>query len=249
MKNTQMERARKKAAQIMLLRTFDPKRLILLFLTGFALGIFLISMGWAATSSPHKKHPAKHSTTTSQRMRQRLSGAKAVAHHVSHKKGHKTVAHQARTPKHIASRRLTENAAPVNSRVYSQPEGLYKFKYPTGWQINARENAMIVKSPGDTGVFGIVRRPDDQPNEEAVAREFNASDRPSNLTQYPSKIAGMRATKVVGSKKDDPYTRMVEYYVQHPNGHQYYILMMAPQLEWARYSKSFGSMLGSLSLN
>jgi predicted Zn-dependent protease len=253
MKRQPTARARRKESGRLIGNLLNPKKMILLFLTGFVLGMVLISLGWADTPTPHKKHHSKR---------------KAHSHVAVHKHKHKVLAHHARTHKNtalahrhtktqnsalstqIASQRQIHDAPIVTSRVYMHPEGQYKFRYPEGWQVNTKDNAMIVKSPGDVGVFGIVRRPDDQPNKEAVKKEFQASDRPADLTQTPANVAGLSATKVIGSKKDDPYTRMVEYYVQsRKTGHQYYILLMAPQNQWNRYSISFNNMMHTLSFN
>ena len=211
--------------------------MILLFLTGFALGAILITLGWASDSHPIKKNPAKQKTSTQ---------------HADFKKGRKAVApHKASRPASslIASCRMIQDAVPVPGRLYRNPEGLYTFRYPSRWQVNAKDGAMIVKSPGSAGVFGIVRRPDDQPNEQAVNRLLVAPNRPQDLTLTPARLAGISATKLIGSKKEDPYIRTVEYYLQHPNGHQYYILLQAPRNEWNKYSIAFGSMLRTLSFN
>jgi hypothetical protein len=213
-------------------------------LTGFALGLLLIRLGWADTSQAAKKHYPKHKAHSHQ------------THHTHHKKGRKVVAHHAKSHKHatrIASHRRLRNAPVVPpAKAYTHPEGLYALHYPADWRVNANDNAVIVKSAGEhlnRGVFGIGRRPDDQPNDEAVAWEFKAPGRPKDLRKMPTRVAGLPATKVIGSNREEPNNQMVEYYVQGTGGHQYYILMMAPRDEWKRYSGSFSSMLRSLSLN
>ncbi len=232
------------------MKFLNPLTVGKLFLAGFLLGILLISLGWADQSSHVKKHHKKH--------------AKTVAHH-SHKKSHKiaashaknkkaTLAHHAKKakPSQAVARRPHALAPKLALNNYAHPEGYFHLNYPANWQVNAKDNAMIMKSAGlggDRGVFGIVRRDDSVSNEDAVTKEFQAPNRPADLVKTPSQVAGMPATKVVGSGKEDPNNRMVEYYVQNPNGHQYYILMMAPRNEWKRYTVAFSTMLNSLSFN
>ena len=218
MKNKRAVRSRNRQTGSLLLQFFDPKRMILLFLSGFAMGVFLISLGWA--SPPKKAHKA----------------SAAFAHRPQIHKQAVAAVHRIKVP-------------PVPGNLYQHPEGLYKFRYPSTWQVNATESAMVIKSPDDVGVMGIVQRPDDQPNDEAVSKELQVSDRPTELKQASARVAGLAATKLIGSKKDDPYTKTVEYYLQHPNGHQYYILLMAPQRDWNRYNVAFGSMLRTLSFH
>jgi hypothetical protein len=228
----------------------NPKRVIVLFLTGCALGLLMIRLGWAEeTSHTAKKHHPKHKTHSHQTHHSHHTQHAHKLHHAKqthlahHKKAHHT---------QVASRRAVRHAPAVPVKEYSHPDGMYALHYPADWRVNANDSALLVHSRGENlnrGVFGIVRRPDDQPNEDAVAREFHAADRPTDLTLEQAQVAGLPATKLIGSNREDPNNQMVEYYVQGTGGHQYYILLMAPRDEWKRYSVSFDGMLRSLSLN
>lgn len=147
------------------------------------------------------------------------------------------------------SQKPTVNSSRLAS--YSDSQGRYQMNYPETWQISAKEGAVLVRSSRgpDGGVFGIMCRPDDRPNSQAIKKELKAKDRPADLTQAPARVGGLPATKLIGSKKNDPATKMVEYYIQNPaTGHQFYVLLMAPKDQWSRYSPTFGSILNSLSL-
>src|ERR1035438_1110230 len=116
---------------------------------------------------------------------------------------------------------------------YAQPQGLYRFRYPSSWKVSENEKALLIKSPGDPGligVFGIVRIADTTSIHDAVLNEFK--QRPADLTQSDATVAGLHATKLVGPKKGDPSTKMVEYYIELPNGKKYYVLLMAPLNRW-----------------
>lgn len=224
------------------------KRVALLLLVGFAIGLLMISLGWADTTpQAAKKHHHKHKTHSHQthhahatsRTRSKKTHA-VLAHHAKHKH-----------PTQVVSQKI-HNTPPVPIKEYNQPEGLYSLHYPADWRVAGDENAMVVRSAGpdtERGVFGVVRRPDSDPNDDALAREFHESNRPADLRQMQTQVDGLPATKVIGSNPQNPSNQMVEYYVQGLGGHQYYVLMMAPKDEWQRYSGSFDKMLNSLSLN
>jgi hypothetical protein len=141
---------------------------------------------------------------------------------------------------------------PAAPKRYAHPEGLYAIRYPASWDMRVRKDAMILRSSGSRGshgMFGIMRRSDDQSIDEAVMREFEAADRPADFKKRPAKVAGMPATKLLHSSKEDPDARVVEYYLENMNGEQFYILMVAPRKEWARYNIPFTAMLRSLRFN
>ena len=212
--------------ELLLLRrtSLTPRKIGMLLMTGFLIGAILVSLGWAAPRSKERAHKKK-----------------AAVHMVSKKKqGRTAVAH--RKPIHQT----------VTFHDYLHPNGLYRLRRPAHWKVTANDNAMVMQSSGKNGrrgVFGIMRRPEDPPNEEAVTREFQALDKPADLTQTSARVAGMRAIKVMGTNKENPDNRMVEYYVQNFNGQQYYILMMAPRDQWQDYAGKFNAMLASLSFN
>ena len=109
---------------------------------------------------------------------------------------------------------------------------------------------MIIKSGGamgDRGVFGINLRTSGSSNHEAVQKEFEASDKSVDLVQMPSRVAGLPATKIMGSGKGDANNHLVEYYISHPSGREYYIMLLAPQAQWPRFSSRFTQILQSLS--
>jgi hypothetical protein len=95
------------------------------------------------------------------------------------------------------------------------------------------------------GVFGITPRARGMRIEEAVKQEFDDPNRSTDLQKAPSRIGDQPAIKVWGSKKNDPNTRMVEYYVQRGE-HQYYILFQAPHASMDRYSPVFNKMIASM---
>jgi hypothetical protein len=221
------------------MKLIHPKHLGLTFLVGFLIGMLIMTLSAFAHAQTAKKHPAKHSKTH----KTALASHSKKTHVASHKSKSIQVAHKAKTHPKVAKKPATS--------LYMHPEGFYTVRYPASWRVNAKENAMLVKSNGTSrfGVFGIVRRDDSNPNEEAVKHELAAPNRPADLTEMPARVAGLPATKIVGSAKENPDNRMVEYYVQHPDGRQYYILMMAPRNQWNQYNVAFNSMLQSLSFN
>jgi len=136
----------------------------------------------------------------------------------------------------------------VDWKTYVEPGGAYKINYPPGWQVLTKGHALVITSPGEPevrGVFGITLRAGDVSMDEAVEKEFVDPDRSQDLQQSPARIADTPAIKVWGSKKGDPGTRIVEYYVQRGE-HPYYILFQAPHAAMVRYSPLFNAMIGSM---
>jgi hypothetical protein len=203
----------------------NPIKIFLLFLTGVLLGVAMISAGWAASSTTStKKHTASKPAVTKKSTAHKKPVAKAKA----------------------------QPAPLAKSRMYLHPGGLYAVRYPASWEINAKDNAMVMRSQARNGahaVFGVVHRSESPSNEESVKHEFEAADKPGDLIRGEARVAGHHAIKVTGTSKDDPLSRMVEYYVDSANGHQYYILMKAPREDWNRYNMAFSAMIRSLSLN
>jgi hypothetical protein len=197
----------------------NPKKMLLILLSGFLCGVLLISLGWAQTARPLPKKAFK---------------AKPAAHKMVAKKP-------------VAIKKVPKPAAPAPLLSYTHPEGNYELRYPRSWRITARDNAMIAKVNHGEGVFGILRRPDDQPNEEAIDRELQSQSEPGAIRKVSARVAGMPATKLIGPGKEDPNTRMVEYYVQNFDGKQYYVLLKAPRAQWDRYNAAFTKMLSNLT--
>jgi hypothetical protein len=133
-------------------------------------------------------------------------------------------------------------------RTYVDLGGFYKINYPPGWQVLSKGNAVVITSPGDAGergVFGITPRARGLRIEEAVEQEFSDPERSSDLQKTAARLGNQPAIKVWGSKKGDPNTRIVEYYVQRGNN-QYYILFQAPHASMDRYSGVFNKMIASM---
>ncbi len=176
-----------------------------LLATGMILGVFMVSMGWAA------KPPVKK------------------------------IALQKQPPM---------KAVPFKEYVGAQ--GSYQIRKPASWKVAARDNKMIMRSAGfrgGHGLFGVVRRSDQISNEQAIARELKQSRRLNHVKQVPAQIGGMRATKLIGTPRDNPHEKIVEYYVQNFDGQEYYILLQAPREHWNRYAVTFNAMLNSISFN
>ena len=130
---------------------------------------------------------------------------------------------------------------------YTDQNRLYSLRVPSSWEVLSKGNAVVIASredPAQRGVFGITLRPGGKTVEEAVEQEFQAKDRPTDLVKSPARIAGAPAVKVVGSKKGDPATRVVEYYAQNGD-HQYYLLLQAPRDRWNQYNAIFYIMIRS----
>jgi hypothetical protein len=218
------------------MKSFHLKKVGMLFLSGFVLGMILISMGWAAPAKKHPKH-APHKTP---------------AHHSTHRTTRPVSRQHKKKTTAIVKKSQPVTHAKLAFNRYDNPEGLYKLRYPANWRVNAHDNAMVMKSSNRAGqpvVFGIVRRNESLPNEDALLKEFNSPNRPADMVRMPARVAGLPATKVIGSDKNNPDNRLVEYYVQHPNGREYYIMLMAPRNQWAHYASTFNTMLTTLSLN
>jgi hypothetical protein len=130
---------------------------------------------------------------------------------------------------------------------FSDPGNAYKIDYPNDWHVLHKGNAVVITSPGrpeDRGVFGITLRTHAPSVEESVDKEFADPNHSRDLQKAASRLAGLPATKVWGSKKNDPNIRVVEYYLQKGDA-QYYILFQAPHLEMSKFGPVFQKMIGS----
>jgi hypothetical protein len=133
---------------------------------------------------------------------------------------------------------------------YTSEQQDYQVNYPASWKVQGKGDAVVITSPGEPpnrGVFGITPRKGKLTSEEAVQREMSAPDRPADLVRSAARIAELPAIKVVGSKKGDPATRIVEYYVQ-AGLTQYYVLFQGPSAAWVQYSPTFNAMIRSLKI-
>jgi hypothetical protein len=145
---------------------------------------------------------------------------------------------------------LIPNSPKLKVSDYIHPQGLYRLRYPAEWKINASDSAMIIKSPGangNMGVFGIRLLSGHQTLQEAIDKEIKRQGNTMGYETTSTQVAGLPATKLVGSKNDDPDTRMVEYFLQQPNGHLYYIMLMAPASSWDHFAGAFYTIMRTLS--
>jgi hypothetical protein len=197
------------------------KKLLLLFLSGVGLGLAMITMGWAKTLPAH--HPKVHTS---------VKHAKAV----QTKKPKKTTATVRR---------------PVELKEYAHPNGLYQVSYPATWFMRTKQDGMIAVTRGQHGgnvIFGVLRRSDEETNEQAIEKELSAGNHPDDLVKMQARLAGLSATKLVGTG-NRPDIKKVEYYVETQTGHRYFILMMAPKSEWEQHNIAFSRILNTLTLN
>jgi hypothetical protein len=149
----------------------------------------------------------------------------------------------------LATSVFAQPDAPMSGwQTYVDNGGYYKISYPPGWQVLTKGNALVITSPGgpdERGVFGITPRAEGVTINDAVDKEFSDPNRASDLQKSASRIAGIPATKVWGSKKGDPNIRVVEYYVQSGT-QQFYILFQAPHSAMTQFSPVFNSMISSM---
>jgi hypothetical protein len=132
--------------------------------------------------------------------------------------------------------------------VYEDTGGAYQLNYPSTWQVLTKGTALVITSPGGPetrGVFGITPRAGGVTMDDAVKKEFDDPNRPADLVKSPARIGGLPAMKIVGSKKGDPNTRVVEYYVQN-GSHQFYVLFQAPRAAMSQYTALFNGMIASI---
>jgi hypothetical protein len=227
----------------------EVKTTVILFLAAFVLGLCIVARSHAEEAPLWQPAEAGGDFQQPHHTAPKSKSKHAKKPH-SKKNLAKKPAKKKAAPKSAHARKAPAPQVAAQLHQYAHPMGLYQLRYPSGWQLNSNDTAMIVKSThGDRAVFGIVRRPETETNEAAIEREFSANNRPADLTRASARVAGLPATKVIGSSKEDPNNKMVEYYVQHPNGRSYYVLMMAPRQEWNRYAGTFNSILQNLSFN
>jgi hypothetical protein len=123
----------------------------------------------------------------------------------------------------------------------------FETRVPVGWHVRKTSKMVGFTSPGDSkAALGVMRSADKSATIEQFAdSQFEKEGRPADWVRSPAQVAGMRAMKIVGHPSGKPDMKMVQYYVEGPNG-TYLIQCLAPESQWSRYSPYFSTMIGKL---
>jgi hypothetical protein len=116
---------------------------------------------------------------------------------------------------------------------------------PSAWVAKKSPKALGFVTPGpaqERAAVGIMKSAKSS-IEEAADQQMRESG--ASWSKSSSRVAGHRAIKVVGPAKDDPSRKIVQYYIDGPQG-AYLVQCMAPAQTWHLYSPLFNSMLARM---
>jgi hypothetical protein len=120
---------------------------------------------------------------------------------------------------------------------------------PSAWVPRKSNTALGFLTPGPAdqrAAVGILKSNDQTSSIDQLAdQQFSEPSRPQDWVRVPARVAGMRAIKIVGTAKDNADRKMVQYYVETPNG-TYLLQCIAPLGTYPLYSDLFATMLTKL---
>jgi len=120
---------------------------------------------------------------------------------------------------------------------------------PSSWTARISSKAVGFRIKGMNGLyagFGVLKSQYELDTiEENAERHYKEEGQPADWVQLPATVAGNRAIKIIFSPSEDPAMRMVQYYIETPQG-CYLVQCIAPKRSWTRFSPIFATALGKI---
>jgi hypothetical protein len=148
-----------------------------------------------------------------------------------------------------APAKARKSAALVWQR-YQNKEIGFQMQVPKTWIPLSSEKAVGFRSrrDGSGGAVGVLKNDQGKLTiEKAAKQQYKKQNRPADWTQTPSTVNGRRALKIMISPDPRRQKKMVQYYVEVPDGY-FMIQCIAPRKAWPQYAPLFAKIISSFEI-